>query len=360
LQGILPQIFVAKRVRFNKVMASVCSCLLAGMLIFSPVSADANNLTVSNVTIGARNPSSGTVVISFDVSWENAWRTKINHDAAWLTVRLSDPAAAPTDKKLARVTTSGLNPAGTSIAGNSTVELYVPSDRAGVFIRPATYGKFSEISVSKVEITVDYTAAGFTSADRVYATVVGLEMVYVPAGAFYAGDGATSTAAFVSGSADTDPWYLVGEDAISVSNPEEGGYRYVSAENLGEALTATSFTIPAGFPKGAHAFYTMKYEITEGQWAEFVNSLSSVAAREHRDITDGTHKNGDTVRARNTVSCAGTPLVCATERPARAVGYLSWMDVAAFLDWAALRPMSELEYEKMARGPVVENNGEYA
>ena len=35
------------------------------------------------------------------------------------------------------------------------------------------------------------------------------------------------------------------------------------------------------------------------------------------------------------------------------------MDLAAFLDWAALRPMTELEYEKMARGPVLPIAGEF-
>ncbi len=39
---------------------------------------------------------------------------------------------------------------------------------------------------------------------------------------------------------------------------------------------------------------------------------------------------------------------------------LSWADLAAFLDWAALRPMSELEFEKIARGPLTPIAGEYA
>ncbi len=35
------------------------------------------------------------------------------------------------------------------------------------------------------------------------------------------------------------------------------------------------------------------------------------------------------------------------------------MDLAAFLDWDALRPMTELEFEKMSRGPLLPNAGEY-
>ena len=35
------------------------------------------------------------------------------------------------------------------------------------------------------------------------------------------------------------------------------------------------------------------------------------------------------------------------------------MDLAAFLDWDALRPMTELEFEKMSRGPLLPIAGEY-
>lgn len=36
------------------------------------------------------------------------------------------------------------------------------------------------------------------------------------------------------------------------------------------------------------------------------------------------------------------------------------MDLAAFLDWSALRPITELEFEKISRGPVLPINGEFA
>ena len=39
--------------------------------------------------------------------------------------------------------------------------------------------------------------------------------------------------------------------------------------------------------------------------------------------------------------------------------FLSWMDLAAYLDWAALRPMTELEFEKICRGPNPPIAGEY-
>ena len=44
----------------------------------------------------------------------------------------------------------------------------------------------------------------------------------------------------------------------------------------------------------------------------------------------------------------------------RAANWLSWMDLAAYADWSALRPMTELEFEKAARGDRLPDVGEFA
>lgn len=43
-----------------------------------------------------------------------------------------------------------------------------------------------------------------------------------------------------------------------------------------------------------------------------------------------------------------------------ACNWLTWMDGAAYTDWAALRPFTELEFEKAARGPQLVVNDEYS
>jgi formylglycine-generating enzyme required for sulfatase activity len=43
-----------------------------------------------------------------------------------------------------------------------------------------------------------------------------------------------------------------------------------------------------------------------------------------------------------------------------ACNYLSWADVAAYLDWAGLRPMTELEYEKAGRAEAAPLPDAYA
>ncbi|HLF17266.1 MAG TPA: SUMF1/EgtB/PvdO family nonheme iron enzyme [Candidatus Omnitrophota bacterium] len=273
-------------------------------------------------------------------------------------VRLHDAGATPSHKKLCDLTTSGINPSGTSAGSDAALEIDVPADKKGAFLRQADYGVRPSVATTNVQLTVDYSSCGFSPSDNAYATVFGLEMVFIPEGFFYAGDFDGSSASLDQGSSDADPWYVAGEGAISVTNAASNGYRYVSAGQAGEDATGAVFTIPAAFPKGYESFYMMKYELNEGQWVEFFNSLPS-ASRANRDLTNASHKNSDLVIKRNTISCSGSPLTCSTSRPYRPVSYLTWMDLAAFLDWAALRPMSELEFEKASRGPVLPISGEF-
>ena len=323
-------------------------------------SAQANNLSITNISLGQRDPGTKSLIIKFDVSWNNSWHNKINHDALWLTVRLNNTQDTTTNKKLCQVTASGLNPEGSSVGSASNLEFYVPADKRGAFLRRSSNGNIANISTQGVQLTVDYNSCGFSNSDQIYASIFGLETVFVPQGSFYAGDYNTSTASLDQGSADSSPWPIISESAISVGNPASGGYRYVSNSNGGESATGSSFSIPAGFPKGYASFYVMKYEITEGQWVEFFNSLGSAAARTNRDVTDNNHKNSDSVVDRNTISCSGSPLTCSSLRPSRPASFLSWMDVSAFLAWDALRPMTELEFEKIARGPSLSVKGEFS
>jgi len=327
--------------------------------ILSIIPAGANNLLIENVTLENRNPTNKTVVVEFDISWDNSWRTKVNHDAAWITVRLHGTSTSPVVKKLCELKSAGINPLDSSYGSNSGIEIDVPADKKGAFIRSSAFGTNATLGSTNVRLMVDYNSCGFASTDNVVASVFGIEMVFVPEGAFYAGDFDTSSASLDEGSADPDPWYVASEAAINASNPASNGFRYVSAGNAGESATGASFSVPAAYPKGYGSFYAMKYEINEGQWVEFFNSLPN-AARANRDLTNASHKNTDLVIKRNTISCSGSPLSCSTSRPYRPVGFLSWMDLAAFLDWASLRPMTELEFEKAARGPVLPRAGEYA
>ena len=333
--------------------------LAFGIACVLTTAAQANNLSISNISLGSRNPITKSLIIQFDINWNNSWHNKINHDAVWLTIRLNNTQDTITNKKLCEITASGINPAGSTVGTGSNVEFYVPANKKGAFFRRSSNGNVSDVSTQGARLTIDYNSCGFSDNDQVYASVFGLEMVFIPQGDFYVGDYDTSTASLDQGSSDSNPWHIISENAIPVTNAVSSGYRYISNNSSGEYATGTSFNIPSSYPKGYAPFYTMKYEITEGQWVEFFNSLGSSVARANHDLTDNNHKASDAVIARNTISCSGSPVTCSTFRPSRPVSFLSWMDLSAFLDWAALRPMSELEFEKISRGPILPLQGEY-
>ena len=266
--------------------------------------------------------------------------------------------------KHASMAGSGINPAGFSVPAQfqSQFEIMVPSDQKGFFLQRSGQATGS-IALTNVQFVWNYALDGVTAAVAQAAntlhTIYGIEMVYIPQGAYYAGDGSPNNSteyAFTQGSAVTTPWYIQNENAIQTTGAASGTYYYQNTGAKGDEFpSGSSFLIPASFPKGFAAFYLMKYQLTEGQWVSFFNTLPATA-RPYRDITSGNPKTGGKnsqgVVNRNTISwnSAIPTSLAVTLRPARPVSYVSWPDVAAYAEWAALRPVTELEYEKAARG----------
>jgi formylglycine-generating enzyme required for sulfatase activity len=108
----------------------------------------------------------------------------------------------------------------------------------------------------------------------------------------------------------------------------------------------------------------MKYEISQEQFCTFLNALS-YEAQALRTATSPNSAVGTLAIAsaanpcRNEIriSTSGTannvPAIYATTLPMVACNYISWGDLIAYLDWAALRPMTEFEFEKICRGTSV-------
>lgn len=328
-------------------------------------SASANNLSVSNVALTAPNSTSNTIKVQFDISWENSWRNSTNRDAAWVFIKYSTDSG--TTWAHATLKTAGTDPSDTSAGTGTAVNIIVPADKKGAFIERSANGD-GTTTITEVQLTWDYGADGLADNDIARVKVFGLEMVYVPTAAFSAGDG-SSTSSFQQGSGDTDSWAVSGPGAISVTNTASNGY-YDGG---------SAYTIPAEFPEGYAAFYLMKYEITQGQYMDFLNTLTRaqqvnrVASTITADTITNTYvmANSASYTARSAIQAPGSgngttaPVVfnvtySSNSKADRACNYLSWMDGCAYADWAALRPITELEYEKAARGTSADVNGEFA
>jgi len=322
----------------------------------------ASNLQLSNLDEVSANTGAGTITFSFNLTQDNSWRNQTNYDAVWVFMKYSTDGGATW--KHASMAGSGINPAGFSIPAQfqSQFEIMVPSDQKGLFVERSGQATGS-ITLTGVQFVWNYALDGVSAsvaqAANTLHTIYGIEMVYVPQGAFYAGDGSPSSSteyAFTQGSAVNTPWYIQNESAIQTSGAASSTYYYQNSGAKGDEFpSGASFLVPASFPKGYSAFYLMKYQLTEGQWVAFFNTLPATA-KPFRDITSGNArtggKNSQGVVNRNTITWnSAIPTSAAvTLRPARPVSYVSWPDVAAFAEWAALRPVTELEYEKAARG----------
>ncbi|HYG04451.1 MAG TPA: SUMF1/EgtB/PvdO family nonheme iron enzyme [Chryseosolibacter sp.] len=96
----------------------------------------------------------------------------------------------------------------------------------------------------------------------------------------------------------------------------------------------------------------MKYEITQGQYADFLNTLSLQTIPPRAKFMFGDYEY-----FRGSITLSDKRFVATS--PDRPANFVSWDDGMAYADWAGLRPMTELEFEKAARGTVVPKPKDY-
>ncbi len=299
----------------------------------------ATDMAVSDVEI-ARAPNATMAQVTLTVSWQNAWRNDRNHDAAWIFVKVRADEGpwrpAPVVKAMIRPV-ARLTP---------QAAFSLPDDRAGVFCLPAA--SYRGALEWPLDLTVDLTGLDTLKPEtRLDVRAFALEMVFIQEGGFTLGDpdpAALKFAAFYRSDATGQPNGLISvrsEEAISVG-PNAGSlyYQVEHPEYEGDRQGP----VPAAFPKGFQAFYAMKYELSQGQYAEFLNTLGAEATG-FRAI----HGGRDYYRHRGTIRVERERYVA--DHPQRPANRVSWEDGLAFADWAGLRPMTELEFEKAARGP---------
>ncbi len=319
--------------------------------------ATANNISVTNISLAAADVA-GCVDVQFDVSWDNSWRaswTELasanvtgadlaleNWDAAWVFLKWrGDGEWMP-----ATLTTNGHTaPTGVTIT--------VPADGRGAFIHRSVAGSGTFSATVKLCWNRNLDGAGASVDLSAHA----IEMVYVPECAFKLGSGAISSfflsdsGCFTDGSwssGATLPFLVAGEEALTISNA--AGCLW-GTSNTDKNSIGGFGSLPGVFPKGFKAFYCMKYEITQGQFAEFLNHQTAANAAIRYDATNA---------GKNRYTITGSHPNFSASAPNRANNFLSWADGLHYVTWSGLRPMTELEYEKACRGPLNPVAEEYA
>ena len=317
------------------------------LVLLSCVFSFANNIQVSNISLENYNDPGNWVHVEFDLNWENSWRTSSgpgNWDAAWVFIKYRVNNGSWTHAIVSQ--------ANSVAAPGSTMD--VTSDGMGALIYRNTDGNGP---VDYNDIQIRWNVGSTDESDIIDIQVFAIEMVYIPEGSFYVGGtvGDESNKFHSGGFSTSSSFQITSESVLNIANTS-GNLYYTSDNASGGDQTGT---LSASFPKGFNDFYVMKYEVTESQWLGFFNSLTETQ-KTNRDVTDATHKNSDAVISRNTVSWTGGSASATTSAPDRAISYLSPGDMNAYMDWTGLRPMTELEYEKSCRGPILPKAGEFA
>jgi hypothetical protein len=326
----------------KKLLVSRRYLVCALLLVCLPITCLANNVSISGVTLA--NASAGQADIQFTLSWDNSWNetwtesggsvTVTNWDAIWVFAKYRQNGGL---WKHVRLTATGHTATGATV-------IDVADDgggkRLGAFVRRNATGS-GTVTCTNMRLHWDLAAAGLPSADDIDITVMGVEMVYISQGAFYLGSGGEELNHFYA-APDTAAAYLVTSEAEITIGDSAGDLQATGGVNGGP--------VPADYPKGFGAFYCMKYEMTEGQYVDFLNLLdASIAATFFPN-------SGGALRHTIVASAGGYE----SSAPDRACSYMNADRLLTYLDWCGLRPISEMEFEKVCRGARAPWINEYA
>ena len=307
-----------------------------------------NNVSITNVIITGQNITDDYALVQFDLSWDNSFRDDVNWDACWVFIKYKI-----TNTNIWQHAT--LNLSGHTAPTGSTIR--TSPDSNGVFIYRNSNGT-GTFSLDNVQLRWNYGTDGIADNASITIKVIAIEMVYVNEGTFAVGDGASGYSQFTITTINT------ADARVAPSGTGELGGM------AGGFPSGYSVPTNSSWPNGYNDFYCMKYEMTQEQYADFLNTLTYTQQSNRTAVAPssiaGTRALSSNNRNALEIQVSGiestTPAVYACDYTNNdiydqiddgqtiACNHLSWGDVAAYCDWAGLRPMTEMEYEKACRG----------
>lgn len=333
----------------HRLLALLCT---TGILFTATPVVFANNISISVPSLTGQNSTNNYTMIRFDIAWDNSWRVSSgpsNWDAAWIFVKYRLKNQPLWHHATLNYTDGTGTGDGHTVPATATIRSRNDNGSGGahgVLLYHNTDMVQGSVNYTGVQLRWNYGTDGVQDNDSVEIAVSGIEMVYVPQGGFSVGSGGTEISAFYTYPNTSIPYSINSEAPITVGTTPGNLYYAAGVASGGGDQTGI---VPTAFPKGYNAFYCMKYEVSQQQYVSFLNKLTPAEAT-NRAYTGGGNRNG----------IGGTAGNYTTSNPHVACGNLSWNDLEAYLDWAALRPMTELEFEKACRGPFTGPANGYA
>jgi hypothetical protein len=241
--------------------------------------------------------------------------------------------------------------------GQGTPNIIEPtSDQMGAFIRLAQEGQ-GNFNAEGLQLRWNYSAEGLASVSGLEIRVFAIEMVYHPQGDFsvrrdnwwystfldsLGGSYYMNTLSQAPGDKivvvnnHLSPEVRIGDSEIDPNSPAYGFNVQRIKGDAGLDQNADGVIDNTIYPTGYYPFYLFKYELSDQQYADFLNCL--------------------TTAQRGTIGVAGTTLTEVngqyySSSPNRACWRANAQRVLAYADWAGLRPMSFLEFHKAFNGP---------
>lgn len=217
----------------------------------------------------------------FTITWNNSRRNDRNYDAVWVFLKYITPPQN-TQYRHASLMSSGHRLLQNHYPASPVPVFEIPEDHTGIFIYPSSrYRGNIRWTVELALDTAILREPNFNSNSRLL-NVYGIEMVQIPEAGFTIGEADTAAAwnnyALFTADENGRPcglWKINSESEPIPVGKEKGKLYYNSQTTIYQG--DQKGIISPSFPKGFQAFYIMKYETTQAQYADFLNCLSNAA-----------------------------------------------------------------------------------